>query len=139
MKQVQPYTCGLGPALDLIGGKWKALILWEISTQPRRFGELRRRVPGISEKMLIQQLRELEADGIVHREVFLEVPPRVEYSVTKLGVSLNTALEPLCEWGEQHMEQISARRHSGERRDVCADGDVVPGGAPLTPLHDDAC
>jgi DNA-binding HxlR family transcriptional regulator len=112
MNKPQPYSCGLGPALAVIGGKWKALILWEINTQPRRFGELRRLVPGISEKMLIQQLREMEADGFVHREVFLEVPPRVEYSVTELGASLNAALVPLCIWGEQHMQQIEMRHRS---------------------------
>ncbi|HEU4326979.1 MAG TPA: helix-turn-helix domain-containing protein [Roseiflexaceae bacterium] len=110
MKQLQQYYCGLAAALAVIGGKWKALILWEISIQPRRFGELRRLVPGISEKMLIQQLREMEADGFVHREVFVEVPPRVEYSVTELGASLNEALIPLCVWGEQHMQEITARR-----------------------------
>lgn len=104
------YTCGLGPALDVVGGKWKALILWEINTEPRRFGELKRLLPGISEKMLIQQLRELEADGIVHREVFHEVPPRVEYSVTKLGTELNAALGPLGDWGEKHMKTILAAR-----------------------------
>jgi DNA-binding HxlR family transcriptional regulator len=105
--QEQRYTCGLVPALDVIGGKWKALILWEMHNQPRRFGELKRRVSGISEKMLIQALREMETDGIVHREVFYEIPPRVEYSVTEFGATLNTALEPLCCWGEQHMERIA--------------------------------
>jgi len=99
--------CGLIPALAVIGGKWKALILWEMNTGPRRFGELKRGVPGISEKMLIQGLRELEADGVIHREVFHEVPPRVEYSVTAFGATLNRALEPLCRWGEQHMEHIA--------------------------------
>jgi DNA-binding HxlR family transcriptional regulator len=112
MRNDQEYRCGLAPALAVIGGKWKALILWEIAIQPRRFGELRRLVPGISEKMLIQQLREMEADGFVHREAFLEVPPRVEYSVTELGASLNAALIPLCAWGEEHMLEITAR-HRG--------------------------
>jgi DNA-binding HxlR family transcriptional regulator len=107
MKKQQPYTCGLGPALDIIGGKWKILILWEISEQPRRFGELKRLVIGISEKMLIQQLREMEADGIVKRQVFHEIPPHVEYSLTELGASLKQALAPLCAWGEQHMELIA--------------------------------
>jgi DNA-binding HxlR family transcriptional regulator len=107
MKTQQPYTCGLVPALEVIGGKWKALILWEMNAGPRRFGELKRRVAGISEKMLIQALRELETDGVVHREVFHEVPPRVEYSVTEFGATLNAALEPLCCWGEQHMERIA--------------------------------
>jgi len=111
MPKQQRYTCGLVPALEVIGGKWKALILWEMHAGPRRFGELKRGVPGISEKMLIQALRELERDGVVHRAMFYEVPPRVEYSVTEFGASLNAALEPLCCWGEQHMQRIAALHH----------------------------
>jgi DNA-binding HxlR family transcriptional regulator len=102
------YTCGLDAAVDVIGGKWKPLILWALHADTLRFGQLRREVPGISEKMLIQQLREMEGDGIVHREVFREVPPKVEYSLTELGQSLNTALLPLSEWGELHMARIGA-------------------------------
>ena len=93
-----------------MAGKWKPLILWELHSGVRRFGELRRGVAGVSEKMLIQQLRELEADGLVHREVYREVPPRVEYSLTEFGESLNTALLPLGHWGEQHMERIATGR-----------------------------
>jgi DNA-binding HxlR family transcriptional regulator len=100
--------CGLDAVLDIIGGKWKSLILWELAAGPCRFGELRRRVDGISEKVLIQQLREMEADGIVFRQQYNEVPPRVEYSLTDFGASLNEALIPLCEWGEQNMERIEA-------------------------------
>ncbi|NEE00986.1 winged helix-turn-helix transcriptional regulator [Phytoactinopolyspora halotolerans] len=97
--------------MDVVGGKWKSLILWELDNKgTRRFGELRRGLPGVSEKVLIQQLRELEEDGIVHREVYREVPPRVEYSLTELGVSLNAALEPLGEWGMKRMELIGAQR-----------------------------
>ena len=106
----QPYSCGLGPAFEVIGGKWKALILWEVSEKPRRFGELKRLVPGISEKMLIQQLREMEADGLVRRKIFREVPPRVEYSVTPRGSSLNKALGPLADWGEQLERERSGRK-----------------------------
>jgi DNA-binding HxlR family transcriptional regulator len=109
MKGKQPYTGGLGPVLEVIGGKWKALILWELHAEPVRFGELKRRVQGISEKMLIQQLRELEADGLIRREVFHQVPPRVEYSATKLGASLNDALTPLCKWGERHLGDAAGR------------------------------
>src|SRR5687768_3600177 len=97
------YTCGLDAAVDVIGGKWKPLILWALHDRTRRFGELRRAVPGISEKMLIQQLREMEGDGIVHRELYREVPPKVEYSLTDFGRSLNEALEPLNDWGERYM------------------------------------
>jgi DNA-binding HxlR family transcriptional regulator len=106
----QPYTCGLDAAVDLIGGKWKAQILWELHEGPRRPGELRRLIPGISEKMLIQQLRALEADGIVNREVHHEIPPRVHYSLTPFGASLNDALLPLGDWGDEHMERIVATR-----------------------------
>jgi len=109
VKRQKIYSCGLGPAFDVIGGKWKALILWVLHREPRRFGELKRAVPGISEKMLIQQLREMEADGLVHREVFAQVPPRVEYSITKLGASLDDALAPLAEWGKRHAKRIEAR------------------------------
>ncbi len=110
MQGEQPYSCGLGPAFEVIGGKWKALILWEISEKPCRFGALKRLVPGISEKMLIQQLREMEADGLVHREVFHEVPPRVEYSVTRIGASLNKALGPLADWGEKHGRRAEVKQ-----------------------------
>jgi len=73
----QTYSCGLDASLDVIGGKWKGLILWALRSEARRFGELRRVVKGISEKMLIQHLKEMEADGIVKRRDFKEVPPRV--------------------------------------------------------------
>ena len=112
MRKQEPDCCGLSPALNVIGGKWKAFILWEVNERPRRFGELKRLVLGISEKMLIQQLREMEADGIVHREVFHEVPPRVEYSATALGRSLNDALTPLAEWGKRHTKRITAMQET---------------------------
>src|SRR5688572_8755014 len=102
-KEDAQQECGLGPAFTVIGGKWKAMILWEINTQPRRFGELKRLIAGISEKMLIQQLREMERDGIVHRTVYHEVPPKVEYSITKWGASLTHALIPIADWGEDYM------------------------------------
>jgi DNA-binding HxlR family transcriptional regulator len=108
------YGCGLEAALDVVGGKWKVLVLWHLSAGPRRFGELRRQVTGISEKMLIQQLREMAADGIVARKDHQEVPPRVEYALTEFGVSLREALRPLCEWGATHMERIGARKGGGE-------------------------
>jgi DNA-binding HxlR family transcriptional regulator len=104
-----PDSCGLGPAFAVIGGKWKALLLWQIhQAQPCRFGELKRLQPGISEKMLIQHLREMEADGVIHREVFHQVPPRVEYSLTPAGVELDHALAPLAEWGMKYQEQATA-------------------------------
>ncbi len=108
------YGCGLEAALAVVGGKWKPLVLYHLVLGARRFGELRRAVSGISEKMLIQQLRELEADGVVAREDFREIPPRVEYSLTAFGVSLSQALLPLCDWGREHMERIEGVRDRAE-------------------------
>ncbi|ARE76636.1 winged helix-turn-helix transcriptional regulator [Streptomyces sp. NPDC059558] len=95
--------CGIAAAMSVIDGKWKVSLLWVLDQRPHRFGELRRLVPGVSEKVLAAQLRELESDGIVHREVFDEVPPRVEYSLTPLGQDLNAALGPLGAWGSKHL------------------------------------
>jgi DNA-binding HxlR family transcriptional regulator len=106
MMRRQAYGCGLEAALAVVGGKWKPIVLWHLTPGPRRFGELRRLVTGISEKMLIQQLREMESDGIAARKDFREIPPRVEYSLTGFGVSLSEALRPLCDWGREHMSRI---------------------------------
>ncbi|MFK3979532.1 winged helix-turn-helix transcriptional regulator [Micromonospora sp. NPDC050397] len=95
--------------MDVVSGKWKSLILWELDQYgTRRFGELRRGLPGVSEKMLIQHLREMEQDGLLHREVYREVPPRVEYSLTEQGTSLNEALRPLSAWGAARRERLAA-------------------------------
>lgn len=110
MKSKKTNGSGICAAFDVIGGKWKAVILWELHVQPLRFGELKRALPDISEKMLIQQLREMETDGIVHREVFHEVPPRVEYSETKLGATLSASLAPLADWGDRHAKRVEAAR-----------------------------
>ncbi|QDY78803.1 winged helix-turn-helix transcriptional regulator [Streptomyces qinzhouensis] len=105
------YECGLDAAVDVVGGKWKTLILWELHVHGAvRFGAMKRALTGISEKVLIQQLRELESDGVVHREVYREVPPRVEYSLTPLGEALNKALEPLGEWSKAYMDEVVTRR-----------------------------
>jgi DNA-binding HxlR family transcriptional regulator len=116
-----PYVCGLDAAVDVVGGKWKPMILWALHDGGTlRFGELRRHVAGVSEKVLIQHLRELEADGIVHREVYREVPPRVEYSLTELGQALNTALLPLGEWGDIFMERIVANKTANKTKEPVA-------------------
>ncbi|MEU6821717.1 helix-turn-helix domain-containing protein [Streptomyces atriruber] len=114
-KDREPYACGLDAAVDVVGGKWKPMILWALhSGTTLRFGELKRHIVGVSEKVLIQQLRELESDGIVHREVYREVPPKVEYSLTALGESLNTALVPLGLWGDEHMQQVMANKAAAD-------------------------
>ncbi|MFC4011733.1 winged helix-turn-helix transcriptional regulator [Nonomuraea purpurea] len=101
-----PYICALDAVMDVVGGKWKALILWALDARIHRFGELRRSLPGVSEKVLAQQLRELEADGIVSRTVFEETPPRVEYALTDEGVALLAALGALGEWGRRRMHTL---------------------------------
>ncbi|EHN79244.1 transcriptional regulator [Streptomyces coelicoflavus ZG0656] len=113
------YQCGVDAAIDVIGGKWKVLILWALGEGMHRFGALRRALPGVTEKVLAAQLRELEADGIVHREEYSEVPPRVEYSLTARGVALNEALAPLGAWGRTHVLNVSpAVGEVGEDDDV---------------------
>ncbi|WP_432013051.1 winged helix-turn-helix transcriptional regulator [Streptomyces cucumeris] len=110
-----PYFCGIDAAMDVVTGKWKSLILWELDHHgTRRFAELRRGLPGVSEKMLIQHLREMEEDGLVHREVYRQVPPKVEYSLTEHGVSLNTALASLGRWGTERIQRIGAEKITPE-------------------------
>lgn len=102
------FSCGLDAALAVVGGKWKPLIIFHLNGGPRRFGELRRLVVGISEKVLIQQLRELEGHGILTRTDHQEVPPRVDYAMTEFGRSLASALAPLCAWGDRNRAEIAA-------------------------------
>lgn len=96
-------------ALRVIGGRWKLHVLWHLLEHRRRLSELQRLIPGITQKVLIQQLRELEAHGVVSREVFAEVPPRVEYEATPLGLTLRPLLESLCSWGRQHAQARGTR------------------------------
>jgi DNA-binding HxlR family transcriptional regulator len=93
-------------ALKVISGRWKAIILYHLFDGPQRLSELQRLLPDVSQKMLIQQLREMEEHGIVHREVFRQVPPRVEYSATPLGLSFEPVLSALCEWGRHHAIEL---------------------------------
>jgi DNA-binding HxlR family transcriptional regulator len=97
------YGCPIEALMEAIGGKWKPVVLYHLMGGTRRFGELKRLVPGVSQRMLTQHLRELEADGIVHREVYKEVPPKVEYSLTELGRTLEPVLLTMNEWAEEHM------------------------------------
>jgi DNA-binding HxlR family transcriptional regulator len=106
--KTKTYNCPVEAAIEVFGGKWKPLILWWLQQRTWRFAELRRQIPGITEKMLTQQLRELEADGIVDRRVYPTVPPKVEYSLTEYGQSLKRALRSICDWGRAHMERIGA-------------------------------
>ncbi|HEX7735134.1 MAG TPA: helix-turn-helix domain-containing protein [Ktedonobacteraceae bacterium] len=104
------YGCAVEATADILGGKWKAVILYYLFQSSRRFNELRRLLPEVTQRMLTRQLRELEQDGIVHREIFKEVPPKVEYSLTEFGTSLGPIIVQMLDWGEQYMEQIQTRK-----------------------------
>lgn len=113
------FTCGLDATLKVIAGKWKPLILYFLLQGPNRYGALKRAIRDVSDKVLIQQLKELEADGILLRTDYKEVPPRVDYTLTPLGESLAQALEPLCSWGTENMvemQRIFAEREGWQRR-----------------------
>jgi DNA-binding HxlR family transcriptional regulator len=99
-------VCGMSLAIDVVGGKWKLHLVWVLAEGPQRFGRIRKMLDGVSEKVLAENLRQLEASGVVHREVFPEVPPRVEYSLTPLGEQLEAALRPLGEWGDKNRAEL---------------------------------
>jgi len=99
-------------ALRIIGGRWKVFVLYWLFRGPKRLSELRRLIPDVSQKVLVQALRELEQHGVVAREVFAEVPPRVVYTATKLGLSLRPIVDALCAWGKRHAEELD--RHEKE-------------------------
>jgi DNA-binding HxlR family transcriptional regulator len=103
-KNGKVYHCAVEAALDVIGGKWKPLILWHLGDNIMRFGELQRSLPGVNAKMLTKQLRELEKDGVIKRTIYPEVPPRVEYAITDFGRTLIPILEALCTWGTTYLE-----------------------------------
>ncbi|MCP4138977.1 MAG: helix-turn-helix transcriptional regulator [Chloroflexi bacterium] len=92
-------NCPIESTLQVIGGKWKGIILYHMLDGKKRFGELKRFMPTITQRMLTKQLRELEADGLVHRKVYAEVPPKVEYSLTKLGETMEPILAEIYKWG----------------------------------------
>ncbi|MEA1960651.1 MAG: helix-turn-helix domain-containing protein [Bacillota bacterium] len=98
------YSCPVEATIDIIGGKWKPLIYYLLEDQPMRFGQLRKTLPGITQKMLTQHLREMEEDGIVLRTVYAEVPPKVEYSITEYGETLSPLLHKMLAWGLEHIK-----------------------------------
>jgi DNA-binding HxlR family transcriptional regulator len=99
--------CAVEATLDLIDGKWKGVILFHLQAGTQRFGELRRRMPGITQRMLTKQLRALEDDNLLIRKVYAEVPPRVEYTLSEIGESLRPVIDTLRAWGESHRAALS--------------------------------
>ena len=100
-------ACPVETTLTLIGDKWKVLILRDLMSGTKRFGELKKSIGTVSQKVLTAQLRDMEANGLVHREVYAEVPPRVEYSLTKLGQSLKPILDAMWNWGEDYKNSVT--------------------------------
>lgn len=99
--------CPVEAAVNRIGGKWKALIVLRLLVRPRRFNELQRSLTGCTQRVLTTQLRDLEADGLLSRKVFAEVPPRVEYALTPAGSALEPIVRAMCEWGQEHVLGVS--------------------------------
>lgn len=102
----RPFNCGLEAVLSLVGGKWKLLVLFHLMKGTHRFGELRRLVGDVTEKVLSEQLRQMVSDGIIERIDYQTMPPHVEYAVTDFGRSMAAAVVPLCEWGTANMGRI---------------------------------
>src|SRR5262249_38426244 len=110
-------TCGVETTIAVVGGNWKPMILYPLLSGPRRFGELNRLIPEITQRMLTLQLRELEEDGVIAREVYKQVPPKVEYSLTPFGRTIEPILSLMEQWGEQYTNMEATRwKHSSHGR-----------------------
>lgn len=105
----ESLICPAEITLRVIGGKWKPVILWHLSGGTKRFSELKRAIPGVTQRMLSQQLRELESDGVVLRKVYAQVPPKTEYSLTGFGRTLGPILKLMCKWGAEHARRLRNR------------------------------
>lgn len=105
MKKSQSFQCPIEVTISLIGGKYKAIILWHLINKTLRFGELKKLVTSATPKMLTQQLRELEDDGLINRYVYPVVPPKVEYSLTEFGESIIPILDSMCKWGTNYLKE----------------------------------
>jgi DNA-binding HxlR family transcriptional regulator len=128
-------NCPVKLTASIIGGKWKAPLLFYLEGRTRRFCELQRLIPGLTKKMLTQHLRELEHDGIVHRKVFAEVPPHVEYSLTRHGESLKPILKLMSAWGKRHRARYGTVLPRSKKSANGADRDhnLSAGPAPIAP------
>jgi len=111
------YGCPVEATLDVIGGKWKGVILFHLLSGAKRFNELHRYFPSVTHRMLTLQLRELEEAGVVHREVYPQVPPKVEYSLTPFGQSLQPILLLMLQWGEQYAEKLIETKQATQTTD----------------------
>ena len=105
IEKIKGYNCPVEAAMDVIGGKYKALIVYELINGTRRYNEIQKAVPQATPRMLSKQLKELEEDGVIHRTLYPVVPPKTEYSLTELGDTLVPIVESLCKWGEYYFDQ----------------------------------
>ncbi|MBI6753795.1 winged helix-turn-helix transcriptional regulator [Pseudomonas syringae] len=110
--EVEAFACPIAFTVNVIGGKWKSLILFHLKSGTKRFNELKRLMPEVTQRMLTLQLRELETDRLIHREVYREVPPKVEYSLAQLGTTLIPLITAMREWGATHEATILEHRSS---------------------------
>lgn len=101
------YNCPMEAAIDLIGGKYKSVILWHLNGKTLRYSELHRLIPKATDKMLAQQLRELESDGLINRKVYPVVPPKTEYSLTCFGKTIIPVLDAMCNWAAGYLDKLS--------------------------------
>ncbi|UIR56772.1 helix-turn-helix transcriptional regulator [Sphingobacterium sp. SRCM116780] len=104
-KDFNPFNCGVVHFLNIVGGKWKVLVIYAVSKKCNRFSLLQKTIPHISKQMLINQLRELEDDGLLERQIFAEVPPRVEYALTEYGNSMMSVILDIQKWGEKDLKE----------------------------------
>lgn len=130
MADAREPVCDVETTIGVIGGRWKPMIIYLLFDGPLRFSALHRKVPGITQKMLTQQLKDLEAHGIVHRELYPAVPPKVEYSVTELGKTLKPIMQAMCKWAQVYQSSVASTKLPCEPepvQDGCESGGV---GAP---------
>lgn len=111
-KIARNIVCPAQATLEVLGGKWKGLILFHLRNESKRFNQLKSSIPGVTQRMLAKQLRELEADEIVNRKIYQEIPPKVEYSLTAFGLTLRPILEALHGWGADYIDEINRIRNS---------------------------
>lgn len=117
MKNINTFNCPMEATLSLIGGKYKALIMWHLIDKTLRFSQLQRLIPQATPKMLTQQLRELEADKLILRKVYAVVPPKTEYSLSGKGESLVPILNELCDWGKDYLKSLDVPTHCNKNSD----------------------
>lgn len=116
------YNCPVEATLDLIGGKWKSLILWHLNERTMRYNELRKLIPEATAKMLTQQLRDLEEDGLIVRKVYPVVPPKVEYSLSDFGKTVAPVLYAMCDWGRDYLKKRTPKKRATPLDQLSASG-----------------